>query len=780
MNQEHLRWIEPEPVAIPRTLSDAITGQPLLLETLVRRGLTDPQRVRAFLDHSQYHPADPGDLPDLSRAVDLVEKALRDHRKIAVWGDFDVDGQTATTLLVTVLRDLGGDVIYHIPVRARESHGVNLPALHQLINAGAELIITCDTGITAHEAALDAAGKGIDFVITDHHTLPETLPSAPAIVNPQRLAENHPLRTVCGVGTAYLLAQELCRRWKRPEVASQQLDLVALGTIADLAVLTGDARYHVQRGIELLRDTKRAGLLEMYRLAEIDSGRLSEEHIGFLLAPRMNALGRLSDSNPIVDFLISPASQKVTEFALQMEFLNSQRKLLCDQVFKAAIHQIETTPALLDSPILILNHPLWPAGVIGIVASRLVELYRRPAILISTPAGEIGRASARSVEGLNITSAIAEQAKWLTNFGGHPMAAGLGILPENLPAFRKGMARTVERMLLAQPPVSTLTVDAFLSLPDLTLDLVQDLERLAPFGPGNPPLIFATRNLQIKSMVKLGRTGEHLALTVEDEYANQQRLIWWQGAGSPLPEGKLDLAYSLRASNFRGKLQVQAEFIAARPVCETIEIITHPQVLVHDHRLDLESERVLSNWDGQTGLILGEGKNIPQGSVNRLHLEKSFRLAFWTTPPSMKVFRDILAKTKPKEVLLFDHPAETIALPELLKTLGGLIQYILHKQDGKASLTDLASASATTEALVRLGLAWWAARGQIRIELDGDNVTIMAVSSRPDQGALKTIESQIQQLLDEVLAFQAFYRKADADALVNAGLIEILEKKKVK
>ena len=382
---------------------------------LSQRGITDLSTARAFLDPNAYTPSPPEALPGMITACQRIERAIRQGETICVWGDFDVDGQTATTLLVEALRGLGAKVLYHIPVRARESHGVNVEALEPLLDAAnaagtaAGLLLTCDTGITANEALEYARARGVDVIITDHHDLPETLPDANVILNPRLLPEGHALTGLPGVGVAYKLAEALYQQAGRAEEAQNFLDLVALGIVADLALQTGDTRYLLQRGLPALRQTQRTGLQVMFELAGLQPAFLTEEHIGFVLGPRLNALGRLDDANPAVELLTTADAGRARVLATHLEGLNARRRLLTAQVLKGALEQIEKDPSLLEQAALVLAHPEWPAGVIGIVASELAERYNRPTILLSAPPGQPARGSARSIEGVNITAAIASQ-----------------------------------------------------------------------------------------------------------------------------------------------------------------------------------------------------------------------------------------------------------------------------------------------------------------------------------------------------------------------------------
>jgi single-stranded-DNA-specific exonuclease len=812
-------WIEPQDIKVPQELQTAIGGHQLVSKTLARRGFTEVETARAFLDPDCYQPAPPTDLPNMTEVADRLEKAIQQGETICVWGDFDVDGQTATTLLVSTLRNLavrqgspqavrqgspqavrqgsprGAAVRYHIPVRRTESHGLNLPVLKRLIAEGVHLVLTCDTGVTDHTAIAYAQAQGVDVVVTDHHDLPSTvrlsahdeaLPKACAIVNPKMLPDTHPLRELPGVGCAYKVAEELYSRAGRAEAAAQYLDLVALGIVADVAVQTGDTRYLLQRGLEALRHTERLGLRVMMETAELDPNWLTEEHIGFLLGPRLNALGRLADANVAVELLTTSSLERARILATELEGLNAQRKLLCDQVFQAAQAQIERDPSLLEHSALVLSHPSWPAGVIGIVASRLAERYHRPTILIATPPGELGRGSARSIEGVNITAAIAAvrlsahdeaQREMLVSFGGHPMAAGLTIDPERIPEFRRALSRNVSEML-ADPkgfgkPLGSLQIDGYLSLADLSLDLVENLERLAPFGPGNPPLTLVSTGLLLKSHTPVGRTGEHLQLIVEDEEGTAQRVIWWQGAGWPLPQGRFDLAYVVRASNYRGQRDIQVEWVDARPI-EEPRPEGFPKTLrvsmeIVDYRWEPNPRKVLERLRAreEDAQVWSEAEAKAEvAGQDRYELQPSKILVVWTTPPGPAELRRVLEKVAPTTVYLFgidprlDHP-ETF-----LKRLAGLTRYALNSHQGRVNVSTLAAATAQREATVRQGIAWLVARGHLVVlSEEGDEIRLAEGSHAVDPKGFQKPLGSLKALLEETAAYRAHFGWADKESL---------------
>ncbi|MBN1978692.1 MAG: single-stranded-DNA-specific exonuclease RecJ [Anaerolineae bacterium] len=762
-------WIEPQDVQVPEALQTAVGGHPLVAETLARRGITDVTCAQAFLDPDRYRPALATELPNLARAVERLECAIAQGERICVWGDFDVDGQTATTILVSTLRDLGAVVQHHIPVRAKESHGVNLPVLERVIADGVDLVLTCDTGVGAHEAVDYARSQGVDVIVTDHHDLPPLLPEAYAVVNPKMLPESHPLRELSGAGCAYKLVEALYDRVGRSADATRYLDLVALGLVADVAVQTGDTRYLTQRGLEALRHTGRLGLRVMMDLANLNLDWLTEEHIGFQLAPRLNALGRLDDANPIVELLTTDDVTRARTLATELEGLNAQRKLLCDQVFQAAQAQIERDPSLLDYAALVLSHPAWPGGVVGIVAGRLAERYHRPAILLTTPPDQLGRGSARSVAGCDINAAIAAQAGLLHGFGGHPMAAGLSIDPERIPEFRRALSRTIsETCEIEETP--KLQVDAFLALTDLSLELIEEIERLAPFGPGNPSLTLATKGLSLVSLAPIGRNGEHLQLIVEDEAGNTQKVLWWRGAGEPLPEGRFDLAYTVRASDYRGQRDVQVEWTDARAVEKpTVSLRpAAPVIEVLDHRRELRPRAMLEQLQAREEVQVwaeADAKAQVRGR-DRRELAATKTLAVWTAPPGPAEWQDGLAKASPQKVVLFGiNPG--LDDPELfLKRLAGLAKHALRADAGRASISALAAATAQRESSVWAGLAWLTARGYLAVASAGDDEVQLTVGEGRADADLPRVAAHLRMLIEETAAYRAYFARVEKETLV--------------
>jgi single-stranded-DNA-specific exonuclease len=763
------RWLDPQPVDTG-ILKD-LRLHPLISQTLIRRGITTPRAAHTFL-HLGSIPSTP--FPNLEFVLGRIHTAIQKKEHLVVWGDFDVDGQTATTVLVQALQALGANVTYYIPIRGKEGHGIHIETLKPIIENNAKLIVTCDTGITAYPAIDYANSRGVDVIVTDHHDLGENLPNALAVINPKLLPEDHLLANLAGVGVAYKLAEALLANDQLPVTKESLLDLVALGLIADVALLKGGTRLLAQQGIQALRETDRPGLIVMAELSGTNLETLTEETIGFNLAPRLNALGRLGDANPAVELLITRDMARARLLATQIEGLNTQRRLLTSQVYEAAEAKLHANPDLLTEPAVILSHPNWPGGVVGIVANKLVARYHKPVILFTESEDGILRGSARSVESLHITQAIATQRDILLGFGGHPMAAGLSLPAEKLAEFRKGLSRAIEKQFgTSAREEPSLQIDAWLGLEEINLELASALESLAPFGAGNPPLVLASRGVQLRSVTTIGRAQEHLRLTVEDESGNTQSILWWGGAGEELPEmgSKIHVAYSLRAGTFRGKRQVSVQFTDMQVVEDKSIELRPPRVEVEDWRTEPGRFKDLS----ENILVWAEGADKAKGK-SRLELHPAEKFAIYTSPPSLADLRAALEIVKPKKVYLFGVPpaqpdsSTTVKLTdEFLSHLGGLVKYVINQRGGKVIVQELASTTGQRDSVIRIGLEWLAAGGHVSIDRDGlsDSLLLSSGNGESNQYLQKELYLAVKGILEETAAYRAHFRRGDIKNLMG-------------
>jgi single-stranded-DNA-specific exonuclease len=762
-----MNWLEPEVIPAAAALQNVLGGHPLVAQALARRGIRTPDAARAFIDPNLYAPAPPADLPDLEAAAQRLRRAATRGEPVLIWGDFDADGQTSTALLLEALTALGADVGFHVPARD-EGHGLRLDRLEEIVARGARIILTCDTGITAHKVIARANTLGVDVIVTDHHTLDEQLPPALAAINPHRLPPLHPFHPLAGVGVAYQLARAL-----HPAAAEQALDLVALGTVADVAALVAENRYLVQRGLKGLRHTPRLGLQAVLEAADVRPEGLTEEHIGFVLGPRLNALGRLADATAGVELLTTADPLQARTLAAQVEGLNARRQWLTKQVADAALAQIERDPSLLSNfRALVLSHPTWPSGIVGIVAGRLAERFGKPTILISTAPGQAARGSGRSVPGVDLIAALSLCAardaespgpSLLQTFGGHPGAAGFSLDPERIAELRHALSRAVEAASqeLVEPQLS---VDGYVTLPELTLDFVAELGRLAPFGRQNPPLTLVVRDLRVVSETTIGRTEEHRRVTVEDNQEDTGTVFWWHGAGLPLPKGRFDLALTARASNFRGIPGIQLEWLDARLlVPEAEEIEPEPARSVLDFRGAAGSLSSLQKLAaGPDVQVWAEGRVPAAIEVRRRQtLAPGSRLVVWTLPPGPKELAEALARVQPDEIALFDHDAAEYDSHALVHRIAGMVKYAVRARQGWFDIGTAAASLAHRSGTVRAALEYLEARGTVSI-LQRRDAEWQLAAGRDQSDPLRAEEklSHLKTLLEETSAYRAYARSS--------------------
>ena len=765
-------WITPRPVTVDPALTAALGGHPLIAQLLMQRGVITPDAALAFLDPDRYTPAPATDLPDLEFAADRLYRAVTRGENIAVWGDFDADGQTSTTLLVSLLRDLNARVTYYIPHRLTESHGIKLDALQRLLDQHVQVLLTCDTGIAEHVAIAHAKSRGVTVLVTDHHDLPDELPQADALINPKRLPIDHPLRSLPGVGVAFKLAQQVLHLAGEDDRADDYLDLVALGIVADVAELRADTRYLLQRGLDRLRRTSRLGLQALMASAKVNAANVSAETIGFALGPRLNALGRLGDANLAVELLTTPDLTRARILAAQLDGLNNQRKLLMDQIYSAAQEQIAKDPAVLDYAALILTSPHWHSGVIGPVANRLAEQYARPVILLVTD-DRLARGSARSVAGVDIITALKRCGAYLDTVGGHPGAAGLSLPIDNVPILRAALSKAIATS--RDPRIEPgRRIDAELPLDHITLELAQELERLAPFGAGHPAITLVSRGVTREHDRTFGRKGEHREALIGDGAGHTRKLIWWRGAGLDLPDGPIDVAYAIKSANYRGERELSIEWldfqIAAAPISDVTMPAPHLDVI--DWR-DRDLTRItLADFNVRAAselVIWADGAPAAALTVQRRYdLREADTLVIWSAPCGWRELENALQRVKPRTIYLCAAQQPDDKLDAFLKRLGGLLKHDLNQRGGRVEVARLAAALGHRAITARTGLEWLEANGQINVVTWADDQIIIAAGTGIQTEELDPLQAELKVLLAETAAWRAYYRRMNIEEIRKA------------
>ncbi len=562
----HYRWLWPEDGSGADADLGSIPG--VLRRILVRRGFTTYQEAKRYLEaHPPEGSDDPFRMLDMEAAVDRLAHALRHGERIIVYGDYDVDGVTATALLVQVLQRLGAQVEPYIPDRFDEGYGLNRDALRRLWEAGARLVVSVDCGIRALEEVETAQRWGLDVIVTDHHHPGPELPRARAVVNPKRPGDTYPEKQLTGVGVAYKLALALLQRVAPRDLPFLEtlLDLVALGTVADVAPLTGENRTLVRKGLHRLRHPQRQGLHALMGVAGIRPERLSAMDIAFILAPRLNAAGRLDTAYHALHLLMTDDLWEAGRLAQQLDLHNRQRQRLTERILAQAEAMAVPDP---ERPpwLLFAAHPEFHSGVIGLAAARLVERYHRPAVLVQV-GPEWSKGSCRSIPEFHITQALERCRHLLAHFGGHSVAAGFTVATRHLPELQACLeAQAREHLQPLDDLRPTLAIDAIISLQELNLDLMRLLRWLEPTGTGNPPATLAVRHARIRRMQRLGREGQHLLLVLDDGTAVREAVAFRQGAWvHHLPERVHVVGYP-SFDLYNGLYRVQFHIIDWQPV----------------------------------------------------------------------------------------------------------------------------------------------------------------------------------------------------------------------
>ena len=565
------RWqIAPPQVQQAAQLAQAIGLSPLLGQVLINRGIETPEQAQVYLyPESQVMPAPMDEFPDLAISVEMLKEAIANEEKIAICGDYDADGMTSTALLLRALRWLGADVDYAIPSRMKDGYGINNRIVEEFAEDGVALILTVDNGISAHEAIARALELGMMVIVTDHHDLPPELPEADAILNPKLIPESSPYRDVAGVGVAYILAVTLAQELgKLQGLTSQLLELFTLGTIADLAPLTGINRRWLKRGLGLLPKSELTGVQALIQMSGINEEQkaMKPEDIGFKLGPRINAIGRLSDPQIIIELLTTTEPGVALERAMQCEQINQKRQQLCEQIEQDAIAFIEKSQLdLHQDRVLVLVQPNWHHGVIGIVASRLVERYGVP-VFIGTYEGEDQnhiRGSARGIPEFNVFDALQFSKELLGKFGGHKAAGGFSLAAENLEAFRESLSCFAHQWLQPEHLKPLISIDTQADFTQITSNLYQQIDALHPCGIGNPDPVFWTPNVKVVEQKVVGKGHLKLTLSQDNQPVKITAVAWRWGEYYPLPQN-VDIAYKLRENNWNGNTSIELELVGIR------------------------------------------------------------------------------------------------------------------------------------------------------------------------------------------------------------------------
>jgi len=711
---------------------------------LATRGITKPQEIKDFLNPLETTLTHPNAFSDMPKAVERIAKAIDGGANILIYGDFDADGVTSTALLLRTFRELGAKVDYFIPDRDKEGHGLNSKALVQLMaTKKPKVIITVDCGVSDVEQVQFLNSFKIDVIITDHHEAPDTLPSALAIINPkaqnaldEKLSAkeiNH-LTSLAGVGVAFKLAQALLEHYKKLEFVYDILPYVAVGTISDIVPLIGENRYFVTKGLQLISDGKHFGIKKLLESAghSLEQG-ITSEQIAFGVTPRINASGRLDTIEDALKVLTSDNKQEIELSIISLNDFNKVRQGLCEDIAieaEAMLQEEWNTPhpnplpqgarELCDNSIILFN-PKWHVGIIGIVASKLVERYYKPTFLMtfSEETKQI-RCSSRGVEGLNIHDILSANAELFDGFGGHEFAGGCAFDAEKVSfeEVKKALSNTINEMLAGRELKPILKIDLALEPSEVNGNLISDIERLQPFGAANPNPVFAMYNLTLRQKKLMGANRNHLKMVVEDSQNNTYDCIWWSKGDISLTTGdRLGIAFCPQLNTYNGSTTIQliVQDVHADNFQEASdsEQSKKSEVKIYDHRNKKNIFASVEDYVKTSKLniaVFAEEKSVidklkPYKTLtskifNRQNLQKTDAVMFFDYPPSRNVFEEILQSTLPKSIHFMNYESKNFDEKEFLKTFLGMLKFAYNNKNGIFELQRSAAFLAQTKETV--------------------------------------------------------------------------------
>jgi single-stranded-DNA-specific exonuclease len=543
---QRARWKVLPPA--PDEYLNASDLSPLIAQLLYNRGVK-PEEIDPFLSADRRLEGNPFLLPDISRAVSRVYKAVLAREKIAVYGDFDVDGVTAIVILVEGLSRLGAEVITYIPDRVKEGHGLKISALEKLQAQGAGLVITVDCGVTDLAEVKQAREMGMNMIITDHHIPLRSLPRAVAVIDPKRKDSVYPYPDLAGAGVAFKFLQALFHKDSREKWLSRLMDLVVLATVTDLVTLVGENRYLVKAGLRELNNSSHVGIQEMVKLAGLKLGELDAEDISWILGPRLNAAGRVDNASTSYQLLTTQASEEARLLALELEEKNAERQKLTSEVLSRAREKLA---AKLHLPVLMDGDESYSIGVIGLVAGKLADEFYKPAIIINL-GPELCQGSCRSIPGFDVVAALEECHNLLTAFGGHPLAAGFTVTRQNLAQLEERITTLATDQLGHLELRPEIVIDAELPLSTFSGETFNLMQKLSPFGPGNPQPAFLTRQVEVIECRNFGNQGEWLRLKLKQGNVTWQAVDFKsQRTGREIPS-HIDIVYNLEKSRWNGE-----------------------------------------------------------------------------------------------------------------------------------------------------------------------------------------------------------------------------------
>lgn len=768
----------------------------LVKRLLISRGIKTEQEIHEFLNPLEMEITSPYEFTDMEKTIQRLSKAIDEKETIIIYGDFDADGVTSTSVLYQTLKYLGANVHYFIPDRENEGHGFDTKALIKLMTSiKPRVIISVDCGISDVEAVkFINSFKIIDVIITDHHEAPEILPEAYAIINPKApnaLSSNlsakqiEHLTYLAGCGVAFKVAQALLEKYNKIGFVNDILPFVAIGTISDIVPLLGENRYFVTKGLDLISRGKHEGIKKLLESAGYDITKgITSENIAFGVAPRINASGRLDTVDAALKVLISENPHEVQMSIKTLNELNKVRQTLCQEVFLQADEMVQRERN--KYPAIVLVNEGWHIGIIGIVASKLVEKYYKPVFLMNYNREKNQyRCSARSIEGAPLYDIISANSELLDGFGGHKLAAGLGFSGEksSFETVKKALCDTVKEYASTKELKPFVKIDLIVDPEEITTELVDEISQLEPFGASNPSPVFAVNNLKVKQKRLMGNDNSHLRLVVGNGICEDLTSIWWQKGDVTLTTGDtVDIAFHPQINEFNGNTSVQ---LIINDIHSDALVEDDPQTpceyKVYDNRNKTGIFTNVNDYIKTSKLnirIFAESKQIldtlkpyselASKTFTRLDVPKCDVVMFFDYPGDRETFDKILEKAEPKGIHFMNYEPKILDEQEFLKTFTGMVKFAVHNNRGKIELIRCASFLGKSVKVFENLLDLFEEEGFIKV-LDRNNVFYTVELIGIDNLAKVLHNEKYSQIFEMILECEEFQK-----SLLEDDLLQIL------
>ncbi|MFN2339655.1 MAG: single-stranded-DNA-specific exonuclease RecJ [Halanaerobium sp.] len=728
-----------------------------------KRGLDSKEKLLQFIEPEQYTPLELNDFPKIREIAAFILEHIQKGSRILIYGDYDVDGITSTSILVGALSRLSSQISYHIPDRFKEGYGLNQEVLASYQDQ-IDLVISCDCGISNYDEVKFAREAGMDFVVTDHHDLPEKLPPADYVISPRLLPEDHQAYWLPGAGMAYFLIKAIYEELGKKGEEKDFLDLLLLAIIADVVPLKGENRYLFKTGLKELKNTERIGLKALYNELDINPLEINEKTLGFQIGPLLNSAGRIDSAEKGLKLLLAADKNKAAGLAAELKQINQHRKEISQKIYSEIDQGLDPR----QRKAVVSYNSDWHQGVIGIAAGRITENYQVPAVLMtSNQQSELITGSARSIEGININNLIAECSDLLEKHGGHAAAAGFSLKKDRLEKFKLRLQRLIDQELEKIDSELEIAADLNLTLAKISAEFYQGLRLFAPFGEANPEPLFYLESEILSSREISG--GRHKRLILGTETDKITALWWW--AGELEKNYRQQCACRLTENIYRGNKSLQLEIKALRPLKEEKKVI--------ENQKSKKAQLKIINWrqkdiselkaGAESTVYFAEGLKEYNlyPLINRNYYREAENLILITIPPSLAILKEILLLTAAQNLILVNNEDQYFRINGFIKRILSLIKYSLEQENGLFNIERAALALAAEEIAVKRALEYLRAQAAISYEYISYQEILISRGGNKDRGQANLSSSSLKKLLRESSAFRRFIRNKEVEKIDN-------------